>query len=366
MMEQVTDLDILGRGFNFVWQRTYRSRGGPQTEQGNGSGYPYRIFIEANGNDLTLHQGDGRGDVYAKQNTGAWTRAEFFREIIKESDGSYTLTFEDKARWSFYPLDGSARAGRIAFNEDRNGNRMLFVYDARGRLTTVTDTLERNIVIAYNSDGFIQSVTDFTGRQVHYEYYKNGDAGGSCGDLKSATSPAVKNTPNGNDFPNGKTVSCTYSSGFADEQLNHNLLTITDGRRNDPNDPTFGSGSYLENFYSTATDPNDPTYDRVMRQGWGGGILQFTYVPMLPGANNGFAIMRVIVNDRLGHVTEHFFDERNRDSSHAAIHWHRHSGAADHAAGKPPAKQITRDRSGVSKRFTSGTTIRWKKARDSS
>ena len=92
------------------------------------------------------------------------------------------------------------------------------------------------------------------------------DACGNFGDLKSATTPVVMDTPNGNDFPNGKTTTYTYSTGFADERLNSNLLTITDGRRNDPNDPTFGEGPYLINFYAETTNPNDFFFDRVVRQ----------------------------------------------------------------------------------------------------
>lgn len=51
--------------------------------------------------------------------------------------------------------------------------------DGLGRLITVTDTLDRGIDLAYNADGFIESVTDFAGRQIKYEYYQDGDAGGT-------------------------------------------------------------------------------------------------------------------------------------------------------------------------------------------
>ena len=42
------------------------------------------------------------------------------------------------------------------------------------------------------------------------------------------TTPAVTGTCTGNDFPDGKTTVYTYSKGFDDDRLNHNLLTITD------------------------------------------------------------------------------------------------------------------------------------------
>ncbi len=312
LTQMSVDLEIKGRGFDFVWQRTYRSRAGGRTAQGNGWDHPYNVSLEASGLNLTLHDGDGRGDIYTKRADGTWTRAEFFRVISREADGSYTLTFEDKGRWGFHSFDGSPSGGKMVFSEDRNGNRMSFRYDGQGRLSVITDTLGRDITVAYTGDGFIQSIADFAGRVIRYDYYQDGDAGGGFGDLKSMTTQAVTGTPNGNDFPNGKTVTYTYSTGFADDQLNHNLLTVTDGRRNDPNDPTFGAGPYLVNIYSTATDPNDPTYDRVVRQIWGGGTLDFTYVRMSPAEPNGFALMRTIVRDRVGNVSEHFFDKMNR------------------------------------------------------
>ena len=222
------------------------------------------------------------------------------------------MLYEDRGQWVFHALDASAMSGRLVRSVDRNGNRMAFAYDANGRLSKVNDTLGRDIAVAYNADGQIESVTDFAGRSVRYAYYKDGDAGGGAGDLKSVAGPAVTGTPNGNDFPAGKKTTYTYTTGFADDRLNHNLLTVTDGRRNDPNDPTVGSGPYLTNVYSAATDPADPDFDRVIRQVWGGGILDFVYIPMLPAEPNGFAVMRAIVNDRVGNVSENFFDAGNR------------------------------------------------------
>jgi len=51
------------------------------------------------------------------------------------------------------------------------------------------------------------------------------------GDLKTVTSPPVTGTPNGNDFPFGKTTTYTYSTGFADERENHLLLSVMDANR---------------------------------------------------------------------------------------------------------------------------------------
>ena len=42
--EQVVDLRIKGRGMDFVWQRTYGSKVGPNTAQGNGWDFSYNLF----------------------------------------------------------------------------------------------------------------------------------------------------------------------------------------------------------------------------------------------------------------------------------------------------------------------------------
>ena len=106
--------------------------------------------------------------------------------------------------------------------------------------------------------------------------------------------------------------------------MNHNLLTITDGRRNDPNDPTFGQGPYLVNIYASATDPSDPNFDHIIRQIWGGDIIDLVYVPILPCNANGDAVMKTIIRDRVGDVKEYFFDAMNR-----AVRRREYTGRAD-------------------------------------
>ena len=226
------------------------------------------------------------------------------------------MEFEDKGRWLFNGLAGAA-AGKLNRIVDRNGNQLSLFYDGENRLARVRDTLDRDILIGYNAAGLITTVTDFAGRVVRYDYYGAGEEGGGPGDLKSVTSPAVTGTPHGNDFPNGKTTRYTYTAGFVEERLNHNLLSITDGRRNDPRDPTFGRGPYLVNTYGRSGG----TLDRVTRPVWGGDVVDITYVPLLPYGNVGSsgaggaapdppafgqATMRAIVNDRNGNFPFEF------------------------------------------------------------
>jgi RHS repeat-associated protein len=306
------DLAIPGRGLDFKWVRTYRSRFGPDTEQGNGWDFSYNIRIEQSGSDRTLYDGFGRHDTYLLQPDNTWGLREFFRQLILNPDGTYTLIFPDTGKWHFHAMSHPTAPGKISVIEDRNGNALALFYDAGGRLITVQDTLHtasnnRQVQIAYNADGQIESVTDFIGRQVRYTYYADGDPDGSAGDLRSATSPAVTGTPTGNDFPAGKTMIYTYSTGFDRPCLNHNLLSMTD-----PKGQTF-----LTLEYGTSPSPsqsNGLLCDRVLRAVWGdpGDNIDIVYLPEFPTPANHGAVMRAIVNDRMGHVSASWFDARNR------------------------------------------------------
>ncbi len=310
----VEDLRIRGRGKDFVWSRKYRSKIGPKTAQGNGWDYSYNIFIERDGDELILADGDSRRDRYPAQSPGSFVREEFFREFVEVAPDTFHLFFSDRGRWEFLPFDGGPAAGKLAAIVDRNGNTIRVFYDAGGRLERIVDTLDREIRIGWNAEGLIETVTDFAGRVVRYEYFGAGDTNGNPGDLKAVISPAVTNTPTGNDFPMGKRVSYTYSTGFDDPRLNSNLLTITDGRRNDPNDPTFGEGPYLRNVYAEATDPDDLNYDRVIAQAWGEADdwIHLHYSRLRPSPSNGQSVLKAILNDRNGNVTETLYDARNR------------------------------------------------------
>lgn len=312
------DMRIKGRGLDFVWSRKYRSRLGPNTDQGNQWDFSYNIYLEEIVGNLILHDGNSRADLYTLQPNGKWARDGFFREI-EDLGTQYRLTFADGGVWEFHPITGNPQpsAGRIKAIRDRNGNSILFSYQGPGgRLSAIQDTLSRQILIAYDANNRISTVTDFTGRQVMYTYYNGVEPGGGLHDLKSARSPIVVGTPNGNDFPAGKTSVYTYSAGFVDNQLNHNLLTITDAK----------GQTYLTNVYDATTNPLNLNYDRVVQQRWPGPVAQridFFYQTQAPGPANNNAVIRAIVNDRgtfnlqpptplMSNVREYFYDAANR------------------------------------------------------
>ncbi|MEZ6317848.1 MAG: hypothetical protein R3B49_03695 [Phycisphaerales bacterium] len=226
----------------------------------------------------------------------AWSRTGHFKEISTIAGGGYEMIFADRGRWLFRPIDGTPAGGRIEAIEDRNGNRLSFGYDQAGLLTGVTDTLDRAYTIAYTPAGQVASVTDFSGRVVEYVYFGAGDPDGPAGDLMSVRSPVVVGTSTGNDFPEGRTTSYSYTAGFSDDDQNHNLTAVTDAM----------GRTFVENEYDGA--------DRVVRQRWGdpGDVIDVVYETVTPKPTNAWAVHRVWVNDREGHVSELLYDSQNR------------------------------------------------------
>ena len=301
----VDALRIRGRGLDFNWVLTYRSRFAASSSQGNGWTHSYDVRIErANpgpaGAAIVLRDGTGRGDRYEQHADQVYSAPGFFIEGLEGADGRFTFTFPDGGVWIFGPLDGSPAAGRIETIRDRNGNQLQFIYQHNQtdlEFLRVRDTLDREITATYGPGGRVASLLDFTGRQVTFEYYQDGDAGGSAGDLKSVTTPPFVV---GNDPPVARTTTFTYSKGFADERLNHNLLTVTD--------PKGQRALTIE--YSSAVDPADPSFDRPVRWTEGEGAARRGAVVVFYGGPH--EPFRVEAVDLAGNVDEVTYDESNR------------------------------------------------------
>lgn len=302
------DLAIRGRGIDFVWKRTYRSRHDKDGALGHNWTHSYDIRVQTSGADLLLEDGTGRVDRYFPNGTNAWSAPDQTRTITFEpSSGRYIVLHRHGARWLLAPL-GFPWAGRIEAIEDKNLNRIEFQYDSAGRLQLVTDTLGRVIDVIYGSNGRIAELEDFAteyglggrGRVVEYGYFVDADVGGSDGDLASVTSPAVVGTSTGNDFPSGKTWTYFYDESSV-VGLRHNLIAVFDPE---------GLGLF-RNFYGTV--PASLAFDAVRRQDLPSGptgvsSYHYVYVTQVPSGSNNGATSKTIVNDRMGNVRELSYD----------------------------------------------------------
>lgn len=318
---QITDLKIPGRGFDWTFTRTYKSRVTFDSPLGHNWDFNYNsrlLEITEENQDaistdtfspilsgsfikvgsVVVMDGHGRSDLYGLQSDvtdstplGAYTR------LTKNGDGSFTLRDRQGSKKSY------DRNGFLVHLEDRHVNTMTFTRDEDGKLLGAIDTLGRKITYSYNTNGRLVEVKDFINRSITFEYDSNGD-------LVSVTSPSVTGTPNGNNFPDGKTKRYTYSSGFDDEKLNHGLLTITA-----PNEVAASGSPRLINVYET--DENSYAYGHVVKQTYGGinasgiaagGDITYEYEEMTSNPlDTNDPVNRVTVTDRNGNkaVYEH-------------------------------------------------------------
>ena len=317
------DLRIPGRGFDWTFTRTYLSGiqyDGPLghnwdftynrrlvlvTEE-NLPAIPTGAFTqELSPGDVIRMDGRGRVDLYKRLGDGSFKGpAGFYTSLTISQDGGFAV--RDFAGYAeFYSPPDPQSLARLMSLRERNGNTMRFAYNAAGQLVETIDTLGRSIGYSYNSDGRLVRVRDFIGRSITFAYDGNGN-------LIEVTSPAVTGTPNKNDFPLGKTVRYSYSSGFQDPRLNHNMISVTAA-----NEVASGGPPRLTLVYDN--DQLSPDADRVVSLSYGGtngtgvpagGLVTFDYESLSSGGSPGLndAISQTTVTDRNDNVTEYRFN----------------------------------------------------------
>src|SRR5579883_2043345 len=244
--ETTLDLYVPGRGgANLTMQRMYREGILYNGPIGNGWDFTYNehLFFQLNGDATRQHM--GRVDTYSIQADGSFrSPAEFFDVLAKQADGTYVLREPNGTKTTY------DATGKLLSMADRNNNAITFTYNPQNQLNQAIDPYGHTFTFNWRTDGRLQSVSDSSGRTVTYGIDQNFD-------LVSVTTPAITGTSTGNDFPQGRTRKFTYSTGFADPNLNHCLLTITA-----PDDVASNGPPKVTVTYGT--DPSDAsTYGRV-------------------------------------------------------------------------------------------------------
>ena len=314
----VTDLEIPGRGFPFRLTRTYRSRkDGEKSVLGhnwylNLDEYLTPGVFTVDGHTYAAIQwklGNGFTDVWVSYpgETGYRPFQGFFGKL-RTLGGSlgYQIRYSDGTVKTFgrQVLDDDGHLiWVLTRTEDRNGNVMTLQISPAGVITSVTDTLGRVILFSYTSQGRLATVTDFAGRTLMYSYDARGD-------LVAVRSPVVTGTPNGNDFPAGKTTTYRYlgSAGCSEDSLSHNLQSITDARGQ-----TFLVNGYISIADPLCGAPGLPA-DTVAFQEYGGGVpaprIHYAYEPVPGGAGPDANVVttQASVQDRAGNVQVHRFN----------------------------------------------------------
>jgi len=157
MYLQQTDYQLPGAGEAILVNRTYNSISSKIGLFGRGwsTGYDETISTDAN-NRLQLAMPDGRLVTFATP--------DFFGQMIKNADGSYTVTFKD-GRVHQFDL-----SGKLLSQTDRQGNQTTLAYDSSGKLISVTNPFGRLLSITTNASGRVLSISDSMGMIASYTY----------------------------------------------------------------------------------------------------------------------------------------------------------------------------------------------------
>jgi len=261
-----TDLVILtGSGeMDLELSRTYNSKWNGAGVMGHNWSFKWNRWLEDLGTSIVLHWPGADSLTYSQ------VSADVYRyrtaTVTRETDGTYTLRGTHGGESVF------DSAGKRTLIRDRYGKTiMTFSYTA-GQLTGIAAGGTREVTLTYNAAGFISQITDHAGRTIQYTYDANDD-------LVQVRYPATTQ------FPSGVTIDYAYSSGFAEEPLNHNILQITDGRGN----------VCAQYAYDSA--------DRCVAHTEGDRVYSWTYDE---------PTNTMLITDPAGHIREFIFDDDGR------------------------------------------------------
>jgi len=139
---------------------------------GKGWGHDFETNLEVlpNGN-VKIHWDANHVNTFFNNGNDRFSPADSamrFDKLVKNSDGTYTLTRKDQKAYQF------DTAGKLTKVQNGHGQSLTLAYDTSGRLATVEEPLSgQAFTLHYNTDGFIDQVTDSLNRQVSFTYDAN-------------------------------------------------------------------------------------------------------------------------------------------------------------------------------------------------
>jgi RHS repeat-associated protein len=215
------------------------------TVMGYGWTHSYNIFLFSQLGSMFRFGGDGRVTRYKLGPGGTFTAAPgYFETLVKNPDGSFTLTTKDKTVFTFRFISGTSffvvgPVYRLTTVVDRNGNTTTLTY-AGGNLASVADTYGRSLTFTYTAQRKVASVTDPAGRVSVFQYDPTGRQLTGIVD------------------PDGRTISYTYNylyqlTNKVDRDGRTFSYTYANGEPTSVNDSTGSSSAHLSNPGNWAT-----------------------------------------------------------------------------------------------------------------
>ena len=237
LYEQVTDINIPGRGYNLNLSRSYNSLSAA-TNGPFGYGWTSNIgasLVESGGDTVATITDESGSPVTFTLSGSTWSAPEFNASTLTYNSGVWTYS-----RWDGKTMNFNS-SGQLTSETDRNGNTTAFTYSS-GKLATMTDASGRTLAFTWTGSNITQ-VEDPDSQTVTYTY-------DGSGNLHEVTNQA------------GGHMYYTYDGS-------HNLLTVEDPNTNMAETNTFnGSNQVLTQtdamsrettFSYNSPDPNVTT-----------------------------------------------------------------------------------------------------------
>jgi RHS repeat-associated protein len=170
MWLQQTDYQLPSIGQPIDVTRTYNSIQQSSGIFGFGWMTQYEQFIAPVDDRLVrVYLSDGRAIFFGRNNTtSAFAPVDgkdFRAGLVKNTDGSYTLTHKDGRAWQFNAN------GRLVSLKDRNNNQTTLTYNVNGQLTAIADAFGGTLSLTPNANGTIHHISDSIGTIATYEYF---------------------------------------------------------------------------------------------------------------------------------------------------------------------------------------------------
>ena len=162
------DITLSGLFYDNVFMRYYNSQNTTSTPLGYGWSHTYHTYLTVNGNDWTVHHGDGHFSYFKYNGSVAVPKYIGVTDSMYLDVTNYILLQDDGMKYTF------DNTGELQTIEDINGNTTTFTYTS-GNLSKVTFATGRYYDFTYDGNNRIITVTDNINRTISFTYDGNGD-----------------------------------------------------------------------------------------------------------------------------------------------------------------------------------------------
>lgn len=173
LAHRIGEWQTLGPGVSF--SLFFNSQSGSTGTLGAKWSHNYEWSISGT-NPAVVRRGDGKATAFALSGSTYVSPAGHHETLVKNSNGTWTLTFEHGDVFQFNT------SGKLVSLADANGNATTLTYSG-SNLTSVQDQFSRTLSLSYSS-GKVSSITDCEGRVWTLGY-------DGSGRLSSVTDPAL-------------------------------------------------------------------------------------------------------------------------------------------------------------------------------